>query len=61
MRAPALRVPRRLDPGFVMCRRSSSSAATIAACFYAEEDYRFYLHWLQLNAEHYGWRSTRTC
>jgi putative transposase len=25
-----------------------------AACFYAEEDYRFYLHWLQLNAEHYG-------
>ena len=25
-----------------------------AACFYAEEDYRFYLQWLQLNAEHYG-------
>jgi putative transposase len=25
-----------------------------AACFYAEEDYRFYRHWLQLNAEHYG-------
>jgi putative transposase len=25
-----------------------------AACFYAEEDYLFYLHWLQLNAEHYG-------
>jgi len=25
-----------------------------AACFYAEEDHRFYLHWLQLNAEHYG-------
>src|SRR5229473_482470 len=25
-----------------------------AACFYAQEDYRFYLHWLRLNAEHYG-------
>ncbi len=25
-----------------------------AACFYAEEDYRFYLHWLRRNAEHYG-------
>lgn len=25
-----------------------------AACFFADEDYRFYLHWLRLNAENYG-------
>ncbi len=25
-----------------------------AACFFAEEDYRFYLHWLKLGAEKYG-------
>jgi len=25
-----------------------------AACFFADEDYRFYLHWLRLNAEDYG-------
>lgn len=24
------------------------------ACFFAEEDYRFYLHWLRLGAEKYG-------
>ena len=24
-----------------------------AACFFADEDYRFYLHWLRLNAENY--------
>jgi len=25
-----------------------------AACFFAEEDYRFYPHWLKLGAEKYG-------
>lgn len=25
-----------------------------AACFFAEEDYRFYLHWLKLGAERHG-------
>jgi len=25
-----------------------------AACFFAEEDYRFYPHWLKLGAEQYG-------
>ncbi len=25
-----------------------------AACFFTEEDYRFYLHWLKLGAEKYG-------
>ncbi len=25
-----------------------------AACFFAEEDYRFYLHWLRLGAKKYG-------
>ena len=23
-------------------------------CFFAEDEYRFYLHWLQLGAERYG-------
>jgi REP element-mobilizing transposase RayT len=33
---------------------SSSAGDNRVPCFYAEEDYRFYLHWLQLNAEHHG-------
>jgi len=38
------------DVPLLILQRGSNRAAS----FYAEEDYRFYLHWLQLNAEHYG-------
>jgi len=49
------RVPRRprswfRDVPLLILQRGNNRAA----CFYAEEDYRFYLQWLQLNAEHYG-------